>query len=155
MSKVAVAKRVPLLEQKRTLPGAGAQWPRSRNLYQGPVRSSLSSMETAGAAALITTFVWKTVTARRTDPQRALAATSIRAFQTLRGPKDRETTMTESMSRRRAFTLLGMSAMAVPMLMLTDCASNIERRQERRASRRERRYARRTYRHQRREERRY
>jgi len=63
--------------------------------------------------------------------------------------------MTEGMSRRRAFTLFGMSAMAVPMLMLTDCASNIERRQERRASRRERRYARRTYRHQRREERRY
>ena len=63
--------------------------------------------------------------------------------------------MTDSMSRRRAFTLLGMTAMAVPMLMLTDCASNIERRQERRASRRERRYARRAYRHQRREERRY
>ncbi len=33
--------------------------------------------------------------------------------------------MTESMSRRRAFTLFGMTAMAVPMLMLTDCASNI------------------------------
>ena len=63
--------------------------------------------------------------------------------------------MTERMSRRRAFTLFGMAAMAVPMLMLTDCASNIERRQERRASRRERRYARRAYRHQRREERRY
>jgi len=62
--------------------------------------------------------------------------------------------MTESMSRRRAFTLFGMTAMAVPMLMLTDCASDIERRQERRASRRERRYARRAYRHQRREERR-
>ena len=62
--------------------------------------------------------------------------------------------MTEKMSRRKALTLLGMTAMAVPMLMLTDCASNIERRQERRASRRERRYARRAYRHQRREERR-
>ena len=51
-------------------------WPRSRNLYQRPVRPSLSSMEPAGAAALITMFLWKTVTARRTDPQRALAATS-------------------------------------------------------------------------------
>lgn len=30
--------------------------------------------------------------------------------------------MTESMSRRRAFTLFGMTAVAVPMLMLTDCA---------------------------------
>jgi hypothetical protein len=63
--------------------------------------------------------------------------------------------MTEKMSRRKAFTLLGMTAMAVPMLMLTDCASNIERRQERRASRRERRYARRAHRYERREERRY
>jgi hypothetical protein len=63
--------------------------------------------------------------------------------------------MTEKISRRKAFTLAGMSLMAVPMLMLTDCASGIERRQERRAYRRERRYARRTYRHQRREERRY
>lgn len=55
--------------------------------------------------------------------------------------------MTEKISRRKAFTLAGMSLMAVPMLMLTDCASGIERRQERRAYRRERRYARRTYRH--------
>jgi hypothetical protein len=63
--------------------------------------------------------------------------------------------MTERMSRRKAFTLLGMTAMAVPMLMLTDCASNIERRQERRAYRRGRRYARRAHRYERREERRY
>ena len=64
--------------------------------------------------------------------------------------------MTESMSWRKAFTLLGMTAMAVPlMLMLTDCASNIERRQERRAYRRGRRYARRAHRYERREERRY
>jgi hypothetical protein len=62
--------------------------------------------------------------------------------------------MTERMSRRKAFTLLGMTAMAVPMLMLTDCASNIERRQERRAYRRGRRYARRAHRYERREERR-
>jgi hypothetical protein len=63
--------------------------------------------------------------------------------------------MTERMSRRKAFTLLGMTAMAVPMLMLTDCASNIERRQERRAYRRGRRYSRRAHRYERREERRY
>ena len=63
--------------------------------------------------------------------------------------------MTERMSRRKAFTLLGMTAMAVPMLMLTDCASNIERRQERRTYRRGRRYARRAHRYERREERRY
>jgi hypothetical protein len=63
--------------------------------------------------------------------------------------------MTEKMSRRKAFALLGMTAMAVPMLMLTDCASNIERRQERRAYRRGRRYARRAHRYERREERRY
>jgi hypothetical protein len=63
--------------------------------------------------------------------------------------------MTERMSRRKAFTLLGMTAIAVPMLMLTDCASNIERRQERRAYRRGRRYARRAHRYERREERRY
>jgi hypothetical protein len=63
--------------------------------------------------------------------------------------------MTERMSRRKAFSLLGMTAMAVPMLMLTDCASNIERRQERRAYRRGRRYARRAHRYERREERRY
>ena len=63
--------------------------------------------------------------------------------------------MTEKMSRRKAFTLLGITAMAVPMLMLTDCASNIERRQERRAYRRGRRYARRAHRYERREERRY
>ena len=63
--------------------------------------------------------------------------------------------MTERMSRRKAFTLLGMAGMAVPMLMLTDCASNIERRQERRAYRRGRRYARRAHRYERREERRY
>lgn len=62
--------------------------------------------------------------------------------------------MTENISRRKAFTLAGMTVMAMPMLMLTDCASNIERRQERRAGRRERRYSRRAYRHQRREERR-
>jgi len=61
--------------------------------------------------------------------------------------------MTE-MSRRKAFTLFGMTAIAVPMFMLTGCASNIERRQERRASRRERRYDRRDYRQQRREDRR-
>jgi hypothetical protein len=63
--------------------------------------------------------------------------------------------MTERMSRRKAFTMLGLTAMAVPMLMLTDCASNIERRQERRAYRRGRRYARRAHRYERREERRY
>ena len=63
--------------------------------------------------------------------------------------------MTEKISRRKAFTLLDMTAMAVPMLMLTDCASGIQRRQERRAYRHERRMARRTRRHQRREERRY
>jgi hypothetical protein len=63
--------------------------------------------------------------------------------------------MTERMSRRKAFTLLGMTALAVPMLMLTDCASNIERRQERRVYRRGRRYARRAHRYERREERRY
>jgi hypothetical protein len=63
--------------------------------------------------------------------------------------------MTEKISRRKAFTLAGMAAMAVPMLMLTDCATGIERRQERRAGRRERRAARRAHRYQRREERRY
>jgi hypothetical protein len=63
--------------------------------------------------------------------------------------------MTERMSRRKAFTMLGLTAMAVPMLMLTDCVSNIERRQERRAYRRGRRYARRAHRYERREERRY
>ena len=51
--------------------------------------------------------------------------------------------------------MLGLTAMAVPMLMLADCASNIERRQERRAYRRGRRYARRAHRYERREERRY
>jgi hypothetical protein len=63
--------------------------------------------------------------------------------------------MTERMSRRKVFTMLGLTAMAVPMLMLADCASNIERRQERRAYRRGRRYARRAHRYERREERRY
>ena len=63
--------------------------------------------------------------------------------------------MTEKMSRRKAFTLLGMTAMAVPMLMLTDCASGIQRRQERRAGRRERRAVRRAGRYERRQERRY
>ena len=62
--------------------------------------------------------------------------------------------MTEKISRRKAFTLLGMTAMAVPMLMLTDCASGIQRRQERRAYRHERRMAAHPC-HQRREERRY
>ena len=62
--------------------------------------------------------------------------------------------MTEKISRRKAFTLAGMAAMAVPMLMLTDCASGIQRRQERRAYRHERRAARRSHRYQRREERR-
>jgi len=33
-------------------------------------------METAGAAALIATFVWQTVTARRTDPEAHTDATS-------------------------------------------------------------------------------
>ena len=62
--------------------------------------------------------------------------------------------MTEKISRRKAFTLAGMTAMALPMLMLTDCVSNIERRQERREYRRGRRYARRVHRYERREERR-
>ena len=63
--------------------------------------------------------------------------------------------MTEKISRRKAFTLAGMAAMAVPMLMLQGCATGIERRQERRAGRRERRAARRAGRYERRQERRY
>jgi hypothetical protein len=62
--------------------------------------------------------------------------------------------MTEKISRRKAFGLAGMTAMALPLL-LTGCATGIQRRQERRAGRRERRAARRAGRYERRQERRY
>ena len=61
--------------------------------------------------------------------------------------------MTEKISRRKAFGLSALAAMALP-LILSGCATGIERRQERRAGRRERRYERRAGRHERREERR-
>ena len=68
----------------------------------------------------------------------------------------------EMISRRRAFSLVGLAAalgVAVPttVLMISDAeaqTAGMERRQERRAGRHERRQERRTGRHERREERR-
>ena len=68
----------------------------------------------------------------------------------------------EMISRRRAFSLVGLAAalgVAVPttLLMISDAeaqTAGMERRQERRAGRHERRQERRTGRHERREERR-